>query len=289
MKPGPAIRALALAVVALPTAAFADAPMCTQAYEKAQEAKAAGHLGAALVHLHSCIDSACPKFIREDCARWLDQTEAALPTVVFAVSRDGRDLVRAEVRCDGEVITQDLDGKAIAVDPGIHIFSVRTAGLPPVERQLLIREGERNRVVDVEFHSPPPAAGEAPVVDAKARLAPRGGHGREYLTYGLAAAGILGITSFTVFAVIGNSQRDDLEHTCSPYCQASRVDSVKTKYVVADVSLGVGLIALGVATYSYFSARGERHDRRDAERASSVAVVAQPAYKGGTLQLSAAF
>src|SRR5512142_2755085 len=82
--------AAALAVVTLPAVAHADALACTDAYEKAQEAKAVGHLNATLVQLRVCVDSSCPKFIRDDCMRWLDQTEAALPTVVFAVLRDGK-------------------------------------------------------------------------------------------------------------------------------------------------------------------------------------------------------
>jgi len=101
-----------------PVTAAAQSTICADSYEKAQEEKAAGHLKAALVHLKSCIDPTCPKFIRDDCVRWMDQTESALPSVVFAARREGEDLTDVEVFCDGEPLMKSLDGKAVSLDPG---------------------------------------------------------------------------------------------------------------------------------------------------------------------------
>ena len=126
----------------LGAARAAEEPLtCAQAYEKAQEEKTAGRLNAAIQHLKSCIDPSCAKFIREDCVRWMDQTESALPTVVFSVREDGKDLTDVEIQCDNKPLTGTLDGKALPVDPGLHDFVFSIQGLAPMGRQVLIREG----------------------------------------------------------------------------------------------------------------------------------------------------
>jgi hypothetical protein len=270
-----------------PTAVNADAPGCTQAYEKAQESMANGHLKEALAGLHLCVDSSCPRFIRDDCARWLDRTEAALPTLVFAVLRDGKDQVQAEVLCDGDFLASSLDGKAIPIDPGLHTFSVRISGFEPVERKLLVREGERNRKIEVEFHSP--ASEAKPSVAAPSALLQEDGglENREYLTYGLSGLGILGVAGFALFAVLGSNEQGDLEHSCAPYCQTSQVDAVKTKYLIADTCLGAGLVSLAAASYLYFTRHDEKGQRRG--NSSGISVGLAPRQAGAALRISTPF
>jgi hypothetical protein len=232
----------------------AQTTACSQAYEKAQEERAAGRLNAAIDQLKVCIDTSCPTFIREDCSRWMNETEVALPSVVFAVRRDGQDQMAADVNCDGTLLTQSLDGKAIPVDPGPHTFTFSIPGFAPIERQLVIREGEHNRIVEVDFRT----LRTNPFLTnlGTEKRATGGGTRRTYLTYGLAGVGVLGLSGFALFAVLGSSQQGDLEDSCAPSCRSSQVDSVKTKYLVADLSLGVGLAALGAATYLYLTNRG---------------------------------
>jgi hypothetical protein len=276
----------------LGAARAAEEPLtCAQAYEKAQEEKTAGRLNAAIEHLKSCIDPSCAKFIREDCVRWMDQTESALPTVVFSVREDGKDLTDVEIQCDNKPLTGTLDGKALPVDPGLHDFVFSIQGLAPMGRQVLIREGERNRIIDVEFSRPRESvAPPSPVPSAKAALPvkPNLRSGARTLPYGLAGVGALGVAGFTVFAILGNSQKGELERTCSPYCQSSQVDSVKTKYYLADACLGVGLVSLGVATYMLVKSHGDGAADRDAA-ATSISFIPRVAGAGGILQLSTAY
>jgi hypothetical protein len=275
---------LPAAVALCPTLALAQNQACSTAYERAQEERAKGGLRAAHTQLQICVDRDCPKFIREDCTRWLEQVETSLPTVVFAVRRDGDDQTEVEVTCDGATLVTFLDGKAVALDPGPRTFSFRIPGFAPVERQLLIREGERNRMVEVEFRSP-----KTPMVGAMDAAADAEGmRNRRTWSYGLGGAGALGLAGFALFAALGSSQQGDLERTCSPYCQESQVDSVKTKYVMADACLGVGLVALGVATYLYLTSRGEPQGTGDSESATTVSFVPRSG-SGGVLQLSTSF
>jgi len=271
------------------TTALAQSAQCGQAYEHAQEEKAKGHVGAALVHLRQCIDVSCPQFVRDDCSRWMDQAEAAMPSVVFAVRRDGVDQVDVEVTCDGQPFAKALDGKALVVDPGIHTFSFRMPGLAPVEQKLLVHEGERNRIVDVEFHSlrdsatSPTVAGVGDEGSSSSEISANPG----FLRYGLAGVGALGVLNFALFAALGNSQQSNLERTCSPRCDSSQVSSVKTKYLIADASLGVGMVSLGIATYLFIANHSTSSDTP--EQSQTVSVRFAPSISGGLLELSGPF
>jgi hypothetical protein len=260
---------------------------CAQAYESAQEEKATGRLKAAIEHLKTCIDLSCAQFIREDCVRWMDQAESALPTVVFSVREDGEDVTDVEILCDHKPLTRTLDGKAIPVDPGPRDFSFTVPGLAPMTRQVLIREGERNRIINVEFSRPiaplSPTANATTTLPDEPNVRPR----TRALPYALAGVGALGVAGFTVFALLGNSQQGELERTCSPFCRSSQVDSVKTKYLLADASLGVGLISLGVATYIFVKRHGESTTGR--APATSVSFIPRSSGAGGVLQLSTSY
>jgi hypothetical protein len=259
---------------------------CAQAYESAQEEKANGRLKDAIEHLKTCIAPSCAEFIREDCVRWMDQAESALPTVVFSVREAGEDLTEVEILCDDKPLTRKLDGKALPVDPGLRDFTFTVPGLAPMTRQVLIREGERSRIIKVEFSRSsvaPPSPSANATTTAEPEVRPKG----RILPYALAGVGALGIAGFATFALLGSSQQDELGRTCSPFCQSSQVDSVKTKFLLADVSLGVGLISLGVATYIFVKNHGA--NAANVAPSTSVSFIPRSSGAGGVLQLSTSY
>jgi hypothetical protein len=268
------------------TAIAAENPQaCAQAYEKAQEEKSDGRLLGAIAQLKTCIDPSCPAFILEDCTRWMGQAERALPTVVFSVREDGKDLTDVEILCDKRLLTDLLDGKPLPVDPGLHDFSFSIPGQAALERQILVREAEHDRIISVEFNRPveiiPMMAPSSSSVEA-----PSGGEANlrstRHLPYAFAGVGALGFAGFTVFAILGSRQQGDLERSCAPNCQSGQVDSVKTKYHVADASLGLGLVSLGVATYLW----ARSHGKEETERKTATAIDFMPRSAGGVIQLS---
>ncbi len=273
-----------------------DPLACAQAYEKAQEERTASQLSAAIEHLKSCIDSTCPKFIREDCLRWMDQTEIALPSVVFSVRQDGKDLTNVEILCDGNLLVGTLDGKALPVDPGLHNFTFSVPGLAPEERQLLIREGERNRIINVDFGtsnkssspppSPPPPPSPSPSSSVKT-VPPAPPARTGALAYSLVGVGALGVAGFTVFGLLGNSRQGELERTCAPNCQSDQIDGVRTQYLLADTCLGVGLVSLGFATYLFVKSHGQSSSDRNGT--TSIGFIPRSTGAGGVLQLSARY
>jgi hypothetical protein len=61
--------------------------------------------------------------------------------------------------------------------------------------------------------------------------------------------GVVALGVFGYFGLRGMADADHLRSTCVPACQSSDVADVRTKLVVADVALGVGVVSLAVATW----------------------------------------
>ena len=62
----------------------------------------------------------------------------------------------------------------------------------------------------------------------------------------------VGIGSFAIFGISGKSDVDDLQK-CKPNCEEDKVDSARTKLIIADISLGVGVIAAAVSAYLFIT------------------------------------
>ena len=156
-----AIAALLLAAATAGEARADDADTCATASEQGQELRDQGKLRAALELFVQCAAATCPAIVRNDCAPWVTQVQAKLPTVAFrARDGEGHDITDVRVSVDGEEIAGKLDGRALTMDPGTHTFRFNKAGEPEVTRTLLLREGEKGRLVDVVIGAaPPPASG----------------------------------------------------------------------------------------------------------------------------------
>src|SRR5271163_1557459 len=95
---------LVAVAVGMPRAAHADADdrsekkACIAASEDAQQLKLDGKLTQARQRLFACARAECPAVVRQDCAQWIAQVNAELPTVVLgARDAEGRDLIEARV------------------------------------------------------------------------------------------------------------------------------------------------------------------------------------------------
>lgn len=236
---------------------------CAAAYEQGQEDRSEGKLGAAQSRFVVCAQSTCPSFIQSDCTVWLDELHTAMPTVVIA-ARDpnGNDALNVKVTLDGTPVLSVLDGKPLAIDPGQHKFRFELEGAEPVEQQVVVEQGEKDRVVRVSFDTAGPGAAIAnPYVQPKAPEAQPKGSGRlrrySYIAGGVAGAGVVG---FAVLGLVGRSEESHLDNLrCAPHCSQGDVDAIRTKYVLADVSLGVGLAALA-AGVTLFVLSEPKHD-----------------------------
>jgi hypothetical protein len=232
------MRASGLAIVAftvtLPLSARAQMTkdQCATANESAQTARDAGRLREAHAKLVECAVKACPGVIRQDCADRLAEVERAEPTVIFeAKGGDGLDVSAVTVTIDDTPLASSLDGSALRVDPGEHVFRFSAAGFPAVTKRLVLREGEKERherVVLVE-------ATPAPRADAP---------GSTQRTVGIVTvgAGALALTVGSVLGIAAKVAWDGGGHQClGDSCSAKADADISTGTFVA----GAALVALG--------------------------------------------
>jgi hypothetical protein len=210
---------------------------CLDSYVQAQVLKKGGQLRAARQALLICARPACPEPLPAHCAGWLTEVESRTPTVVIAArGPGGRDVTDVRVLADGVLLQDRVDGRAVAVDPGVHLFRYETPGQPPVEQRVLVAEGEKARRLGVAF-GPPELVHAAPP-PPPARTLP--------LVVGGAGVVSLGVAAY--FGVNGWQARGDLDR-CRPYCEESAVSDVRRKFLVADLTLALGMAAVAGATY----------------------------------------
>jgi hypothetical protein len=132
---------------------------CQAAYQSAQDKEEAGQLVEAHKLYLSCSDIACGTSVWHACVEANTSLRATLPSIVpVAIDAGGDPRVDVEVKMDGQVITSQLTGLAIPVDPGPHEFSFSIGSGVFASAKISIVEGERNRVVSVS--SPRPERGK---------------------------------------------------------------------------------------------------------------------------------
>jgi hypothetical protein len=213
-----------------------DTTSCTKSYENAQILKKKREFLSARKELVTCIRE-CPAVVQRECGQWLEGLEPLVPSIVIHAEVAGEDRTEVKVELDGKVIAEKIDGNRIDLDPGQHDLKFSLAGFPPVKKNLVMHEGEQLRVVKVTFEQPDVSGGKSGGPRAENRPVPP-------VVYVFGAVGLAGIAGFTAFGLVGTSQRSRLERDCEPNCTDSSVDGVKRNLLLADVSLGVGVVAL---------------------------------------------
>lgn len=236
----------------LGTAGLAKAePDCPTASEEGQRARDQGKVLEARELFRICSKATCPGVVRKDCTKWLSEIEESIPSIVIA-ARDGAgaDITNVRVLVDGQEVATRADGKAIPINPGEHSLRFEAPNLPPKTESLVVRTGEKNRLVKVQLgepaKTPPPGTPPIgpPTVDQQQRAAESSSP--PVLGYVLGGVGILAIGGFAILGATAKSDLDDLKSTCAPYCAESDLDSVKSRMLVADILLGTGAVALVV-------------------------------------------
>lgn len=232
--------AVAASSVALAREARADDKQaCVAASEKAQQLRNAGRLTEARDQLVACSRNECPKLVQSDCTQWMRDVLDVIPSVVPAAKdRRGRDILDVKVMIDGRVATESLDGKPISLDPGAHTLRFETKGAPPVEEPMLVRQGERNRLVTAMFAigDETKATGEA--VGGSAGGAGKSAGGERRLPIPAMIVGGIGLVGGGVALYLGlsaDADGRDLRDTCAPRCADSQVQDVKDKQALARI------------------------------------------------------
>ena len=279
-------RALAIvAVVFVAGRAKADATAkeCGEAYVGAQHDMHDGKLIEAREKLLVCARDPCAKALRPECTQWLADVEKAMPSIVIAAkSGKGDELHEVTVTIDGAPFVDRLDGVAKDVDPGLHVFKLTTNGEPPVEQKVLVREGEKARVVAFVFgpETPAPSASPTTTTDETPTIVDEHRGPSRTPAWIALGVGVAATGAFAYFGLKGLSQWND----CHDGCAQSHVDDGNHAWIGADVSLGVALVSFGVATYFFL-----RHDDAPSPTTSTIGAGVAPVRGGAAASMGFTF
>jgi hypothetical protein len=227
-----------------------DREQCATAADQAQQLRDEGKYRRAREQLLVCARDVCPAPIKRDCLDWLTQVENTAPTVVFGAKDGAKDLSDVKVYVDGAAVTDRLDGKPVQMDLGKHTVKFEYQGQTK-EEEVIIGAGQKNRNVTVVFGAAAAAGGPSGPAAGGGGTAEPAKEGSLAPALVVGGIGVLALGSFAIFGLGGKSDVSDLESRCKPRCTESEVDSARTKLIIADISLGVGIVALGVATYLF--------------------------------------
>jgi hypothetical protein len=254
-----------------------DKQTCAVAYENAQQLRSKLKLRRARDQLLICGHSSCPSVVTKDCNAWLEEVEQELTSVVFRVhDARGTDVVDVRISMDGEHLRDKADGSSVFVDPGLHVFRFEADGNAVFEIRQMLRKGDRDRPIELtlkgrlddsfsrsgEAELDRGDGGSIAVSDARAddrrpelrtpvelQLATPSSPSKVpgVGTFVAAGVGAVALSSFAYFGLSAQGEADDMRNSCAPNCPLERVDAVRSKLVVANVSLAVGIASLGLA------------------------------------------
>lgn len=236
---------------------------CIASFDEAQRERNAGHYLASRAALIQCSEPQCGDVLASECTRMYADVEAATPSVVFSAHDAARNADRSDVAVtmNGKPFLERLDGKPLPVDPGQYELVFSAPGAEPVKMPVVIRTGEKYRVINVVF--PAPAAPATPLRPAAAAVQvtpPEGSAEVPALSYVFGGLGVAGVGAFVALRLIGASDFDAMKKDCAPGCLDADVDNLKLKYLLSNVALGVGVASLGAAIVIYAVAPNEPED-----------------------------
>jgi hypothetical protein len=241
---------------------------CAAAYEQAQTDKLAGRYVSATAAALACSQIECNQAIVRECLQLYEKLEQETPSFVFAARKgEGGELVDVRVEMDGKVIGEQITGRPFPVDPGPHEFVFSHPQRGRLQTNATARVGVRAHVVEVTFADPnaKPVVAPAPVAPvAPVAPQPEPKRGVPVLSFVLGGVGIAALGSFTYFRLTAVSDYNDYNSTCAPTCNPDDVDKVRTKFLISNVSLGVGIASLAGAGLVYAFGRGGGDKRVEA-------------------------
>jgi hypothetical protein len=225
---------------------------CASGFEQAQVLRRSAKLKASRIELLKCGQTVCSRPVQEQCTRWLAEIESATPSVVIAATVEGQDRTDVQVEMDGEPLPNALGGTAVELDPGPHVVKFTYPDYPEYEKDFVLREGEKLRKLKVSFRRAKTATPTTAVSATTPEPEPVATHRPvPVLAWALGGVALAGAGAFAYFGASAQSRRTQLEQVCSPDCADSDVNSLHTRLIAADVSLGVGIAALVGAAIVY--------------------------------------
>lgn len=157
---------VALLLASFPLPLFAAEPTtseqsCISAFENAQRKQLAAKMLDARGEALQCVAPSCPAEVADACTKLLSDIEANTPTVVIAARIGDADIADARLSIDGVTVAERLTGQSLKLDPGEHLIRIepKVQDLAAKESTVVIKLGERNRLITVDFTAKAETAG----------------------------------------------------------------------------------------------------------------------------------
>jgi hypothetical protein len=267
---------------------------CLASHEQSQVLRLESKLIEASQALRACSKSECPAPIRADCIKWLDEVRYAIPTVVFMAQSDEGDETNVTVYANDNKLVGVLDGRPVELDPGVYDFRFEWEDADPKVLKIVLREGEKNRAISVDFRSKQPAA--APGAGPTRLPPPPPPEPEEYRpvpfwTYLFGGLALAGAGSAVYFGLKARSDHDDAMNECAPLCESEQVDEIKLNALIADASMAGAVLSAGLATFFYLNEplRKEEPEKKKPKGSKGTEVGLAPTRTGFVLNLQGRF
>ena len=243
--------------------AFADDAACIAASEQALTLRKQGKLHDTLKQLAICADAACPGEVKSDCSARIADVHNAIPTLILAAKDGaGNDLYDVKVSMDGTQIATTLDGRPLSVDPGEHVFRLETTGQAPVEKQLVLREGDKDRRETVVIGPPSPVPAQTPPPGSGGEQQPPAGSWwttQRTLAIVGGGLGVVGLGLGSVFGAFAMSSQNREKSDCGSSSSCNHAQAVEdyntagTDATASTVSFIAGGVFLAAGAVLWFT------------------------------------
>ncbi len=207
----------------------------------------------------------------------IQKLEARLAWLTVSIPAAARE-PGVTVSVDGVPLSEAAWGVAVPVDPGEHSIRAEAPGKLPFERKLeLGNEGGVREVVEIPVLDEAAVPKAAVDVDASTLPPPPAESGSTERTVGwiVSGVGIAGLVIGSYFGLRAFSRWDERNALCEGGCTKAAQTAgqeAEDAATLSTISVGTGVIALGVGAYLLLSAGGDAGSEVDARTALQLSV-----------------
>jgi hypothetical protein len=153
LRTGAGLVVMAVAVLAAPAPSEAkENRACMTAYKKGAQLTREAKFHAAKESMLLCTKLICSAALRKECSARVEQLTADAPTLVPEVTDDrGRPVTDVRITMDGKPWVSKVDGRAMPVDPGLHVFTFESRGVVFARERMVVLQGQRNRALSASL------------------------------------------------------------------------------------------------------------------------------------------
>lgn len=222
-----------------------------------------------------------------------EELEKRVPKLVI---QRGQGAQAAKVELDGVVLGEAQIGSEISIDPGPHVVAGILPGGKRFTQTVELKEGQTERLTldapddlgtaapGTAASEPPAAAGQSATLDASS-VRPSG----SALPWIIGGVGVASLAASAVFYTLKNDAEDELDSGClGRTCPDTLQDTQskgETYATLTGVTLGVGVVGVGVAAVLLLSGRSPANARTE----SGLSLDVRTGPRGASVELGGRF